>query len=248
MKATVIVLGLTLLFPGTTFGAQSVKRTQPIVYVALGDSITWGLSASKTCQPQTPTPVQAACADATSFPAVLARTLQARGHDVRIQNLAISGARIAWVWAYQVNRITPKANLITLFIGTNDFVDVGSHGPAVLKQFAIQYGTLISYLHAHFARARILLLNVPNMGYLPCCAVMRPAFESWKIVNTLIDAFAGKATIVDLVCDGALYNPRMFPAADAVHPSDAGHARIAADILKALASPKKPAASCPPYF
>ncbi|MBV8726346.1 MAG: SGNH/GDSL hydrolase family protein [Candidatus Eremiobacteraeota bacterium] len=229
--------------------AQSKAAPSPIVYVGLGDSITWGLSASKPCLPETARPVEFACPDATSFPAVLARALRSRGHQVQLQNLAISGARIGWVWADELGKIAPTANLITLFIGTNDFSDIAFRNTTTFDQFARQYVSLVDYLRAVFPKARIVLLNVPNIGYLPCCNATRAAAAvTWKAGNLLINALAGKAIVVDLVCDSALYDAAMFPSADSVHPNDAGHARIAADILATLEHPHKPAAACAPYF
>ena len=221
----------------------------PIVYVALGDSITWGLAASKMCQPAVATPIETACPDATSFPAVLARGLRARGRQVRLQNLAISGARVGWVKAFELNKIDPNANLITLFVGTNDFSDIAFHGTTTFDQFARDYVEVVRFLRVHFPKARVVLLNVPNIGYLPCCTGMRSAAAAtWKAGKLLINALADKAIVVDLACDSALYAAAMFPSADSVHPNDTGHARLAADVLAALDHPHKPATSCAPYF
>ena len=241
---------LTLFSTLVEAAAASPKRAPaPIVYVALGDSITWGLSASKMCQPMIATPVETACPNATSFPAILARALRARGHAVQLQNLGISGARIDWVSAFELNKIDPNANLITLFVGTNDFSDIAFHGTATFDQFARQYDQVVDFLRARFPKARIVLLNVPNIGYLPCCGETRAtAAATWKAGKSLIDALADKTIVVDLACDSALYAAAMFPSADSVHPNDTGHARLAADVLAALDHPHKPATSCAPYF
>lgn len=246
MTATAIAL---LLSPA--YGAQHrpAMRSPDIVYVALGDSITWGLAASKACRPQVPLPAQSACPDATSFPAVVARALSRENRQVKVQNLAISGARISWILTFELSKIASTVTLFTIFIGTNDFSDIAFHGSGSLDQFARQYVGLIDYLKKHFPKARIVVLNVPNIGYLPCCTAMRAAAATtWTAGDRFIDALAGTATVVDLACDTALYDAALFPASDGVHPSDAGHARIANDILAALVSSRKPAASCPPYF
>jgi lysophospholipase L1-like esterase len=248
MRST-LILALLVELMCLGAGVPQKRTPTPIVYVALGDSITWGLDASKMCQPAIATPIDTACPDATSFPAVLARLLQASGHQVRLQNLAISGARVGWVSAFEVKKIDPSANLITLFVGTNDFSDIAFHGTMTFDQFARDYIEVVGFLRVHFPKARIVLLNVPNIGYLPCCTGMRAAAAAtWKAGKLLIDALADKAIVVDLACDAALYDPAMFPSADSVHPNDTGHARLAADVLATLEHPHKPAVSCAPYF
>ena len=47
--------------------APAKREPPPIAYVALGDSITRGLDASKMCQPAIATPIDTAVPDATSF-------------------------------------------------------------------------------------------------------------------------------------------------------------------------------------
>lgn len=219
---------------------------QQIVYTALGDSIAWGLFASKRCWPIVPS--LHGCAGATSFVADVAAGLAKNGRQVWVQNLAISGARLETVLSDEVSKISPKATLVTVFIGMNDFSDIAK-GAKTLTQFQIQYETLLTYLATNLPRAKIVLLNIPNVDYLPCCTGLNGrANGTWEAGNTFINSLAGKYTIVDLVCDESLYSPAMFPAADGIHPSDAGHAEIAADALAALAAPRRPAASCPPYF
>jgi len=246
--------GLTLaLFASVMSVAEGASKLKPpadVVYTALGDSITWGLFASRTCQPLVPSPVATACPHATSFVAEVARALaESRGSDVRLQNLAISGARLSWLLSAELDKLSRKATVITVFIGINDFSDIAFNGSGTLEQFESQYGLLIRYLTTSFPKARLVLLNVPNVEYLPCCReVVDSADPTWKAGNTFINGFARIVTVVDLVCDASLYSPAMFPPADGIHPSDAGHARIAADVLAALAAPHRPAASCPPYL
>ena len=216
--------------------------------MALGDSITWGLAASKTCQPQVATPVETSCPDGTSFTAVLARALHASGRSIRIQNVAISGARVSWILADEIKKIAPDVNLITVFVGANDFSDIAFRRGS-LADFEHQYSALVAYVVRHFPEARIVLVNVPNVGYLPCCGDTRGQGQgTWQAGNAFIDSFANRFSVVDLVCDATLYQAAMFPAQGGIHPGDVGHARIAADIMATLRHPRKPAASCPPYF
>jgi lysophospholipase L1-like esterase len=227
--------------------ARAKAARPPIVYAAVGDSITWGLFASRTCQPAEPLPVASACRGATSFPVDLARALASNGREVRLQNLAISGARVSRLLADELGKISVNATLITVFVGINDFSDIAFRGSGTIGQFEGEYTTLVRYLLTTFPRARLVLLNVPNIAYLPCCTGSSGA-ATWQAGNAFINGFANVATVVDLVCDLSLYGPVMFPPADGIHPSDAGHARIAADVFAALNKPRKPAAACPPFF
>ncbi len=99
--------GLFVRLAAITFillASSVTARAQPVVILALGDSLTAGYGLRP----------------AEAFPAQLERYLKARGHDVRVRNGGVSGdtaaggrARLAWALA-------DGADLVIVELGAND--------------------------------------------------------------------------------------------------------------------------------
>ncbi len=82
----------------------NLKKTEPLVILALGDSLTEGLGVKKT----------------DNYPAILEQALKAKGFDVKVVNSGLSGetssglkSRLDWV-------LQLKPDLTILNIGAND--------------------------------------------------------------------------------------------------------------------------------
>jgi lysophospholipase L1-like esterase len=99
-------------------------------------------------------------------------------------------------------------------------------------------------------QARIIALNVPNVGALPSEArdsidQKRAAQRAAVRMTAAVNGTPG-ITVIDVMCDARLYQPGSF-ASDGLHPNDAGYAVLGAELARAVTSTSYPApkASCP---
>jgi lysophospholipase L1-like esterase len=229
---------------------QAAATAAPIVYAALGDSITAGGSAT---------------APQFYYANVLGATLGAASTtDLGIPgefsgpvNFPDNGLQITYggVLADEVPQIPTNATLVTLYIGTNDYTFLGNLGilpdysnamtveEGVASQYAANIAGIIAGIQIRAPKARIVVATVPN--------------ESWRAINRtepliarqagayLVDAFksaliATGLTVVDLLCEPGMYDETNFGGPYNVHPNNAGHAIIAADFLAQIAHPTPP--------
>jgi lysophospholipase L1-like esterase len=141
MRAGVAALALLV---GVVAAAPSSRETGvPGLYVAIGDSITFGYG------------LHAPGRDA--FPYLVAQRL-----GVRVLDLGIPGVDARGALAFETPRVPRSATLITIFVGTND-ADRIRRGTFTDAQFRRTYRSLIDRAHAAAPFAHIYLLTPSTM-------------------------------------------------------------------------------------
>jgi lysophospholipase L1-like esterase len=122
---------------------------------------------------------------------------------------------------------------------------------AQIDGFGRDMKTLISGIRGRSSKARIVILNLPNLAALPysngLSAADKRTLQMIAVgLNAQVNAMAAQgATVVDMMCDSRLYNPAIF-SSDGFHPNDSGYA-LFADLLYAAAattSATAPQSSC----
>jgi lysophospholipase L1-like esterase len=101
--------------------------------------------------------------------------------------------------------------------------------------------------------SRVVLLNVPNLGALPFLAGSslehRQAAQRLSVgmSQSGVNPLRGSTVaVVDLLCDSRFYQPAIF-SSDGFHPSDAGYALMAEEVVRAYTTTSYPAprSTCP---
>jgi lysophospholipase L1-like esterase len=225
-----------------------VPAPTPIVYAALGDSITAGGQASQIGK--------------TDYVSLIGAALGAQTTDLGIGG-QFSGPEdtyygtvhivYAGVLAAEVPGIPLNANLVTLYIGTNDmylafsqdladYSNAASVAQATDAYYQANIAGIIAGIKARVPQARIVVATVPNYGWqnghnnvplaLASTAMLADSFKATLIATGL--------TVVDLLCEPGMYDEANFAAPGNPHPDDAGHAIIAHDFLAQIAHPTAP--------
>ncbi len=149
--------------------------------------------------------------------------------------------------------VKTDSTLVTVFAGGNDAnaladgakAGLGGADPTAwintqIQGFGRDMTTLVTGIHARAPKARIIILNLPNLAALPYASGRSTSdkrlLQSIAVglnaqVNTMI---AQGATVVDMMCDGRLYSPAIF-SSDGFHPNDTGYA-LFADLIYAAAA------------
>jgi lysophospholipase L1-like esterase len=162
--------------------------------------------------------------------------------------------------------LAADTSLVTIFAGGNDVNVVtaalgggagGSNPNAYIDQqvqaFGEDYAALLAEVRRRAPAARIIALNLPNLGALPNLAGAPPAQRraaqriAVGMTTTVVNRIASQnARVVDLMCDGRLLQPANL-APDGFHPNDAGYAIMAEAVVSAVTSAAypAPATSCP---
>jgi lysophospholipase L1-like esterase len=246
-----------------------------IVYTAVGASDATGHGASVECIPFTE------CPNGTGYVPVTARQLRSQGFTVNLLNLGIPTAvlgRDFQLLGQQYNRtiagnlidqempfVQQNATVVTIFAGGNDVNTItaalggGAGGSdqaafvdAQVRAFASDYATLLNGIRGRAPSARLIVLNLPNLGALPylagASAQQRRAAQRAAVgmTTTVINPLMSQnVTVIDLMCDARAYQSGNY-FSDGFHPNDAGYAFIAAEVVKAITSSTYPAprASC----
>jgi len=253
--------------------APSPPGSSAVFYVAIGASDAAGVGSSVPCLPLTAcsdgtgyVPVIArrlrASREVTltnlSLPGgVLSSDLETLGNSLGRQ---IPGNFIDRLAPF----VPPQATLVTIFAGGNDTNTIasaigagrGGGDPAgyltqQVQAYARDYGRLIDAVRARAPGAVIVVLNLPNMGALPYVAG-RPLPErrivqdvAVRLTTEAINPLASRVPVVDSMCDGRSYDPRIY-SADGFHPNDIGYTYLADLLLPAITagSAPAPAARC----
>lgn len=268
----------------TIFGCAACSDTpasptvgSTIAYAAIGASDVTGVGSSAPCVPY------ADCPDGRGYAFVAARTLRGQGYTVNVTNLGIPtgvisrsfqdlgaqlGRTILGNFIDQEAPFVPgDTTLITVFAGANEVnlmtaalgAGRGGNDPtAYVDQQVATFGTdfrrLLSELRAQAPRARLVVLNVPNVAGMPFLTGgpvgQRQAAQraSVQMTTDVINPLAGPGVaVIDLMCDGRLYDRNNY-SGDGFHPNDAGYAIIGELIARAAvsASHPTPARSCGP--
>jgi acyl-CoA thioesterase-1 len=198
-----IVLLITLLFPGCDRRQQSSQTDEPIsapsyegTLIAVGDSLTAGLGV----------------AESDAWPALLENKLRENGHNWQVINAGISGesssgtlSRIKWIAAR-------KPNIVILETGAND----GFRGipiPVVQENLSravrmLQEGGIAVVLAG--------MQIVQNLGpeYAAAFAGMYPAVAKEQ-----------QCLLVPFILQGVAGEPALNQA-DTIHPNEEGHIQI----------------------
>ena len=160
--------------------------------------------------------------------------------------------------------VNANSTLITIFAGGNDVnVVTGALGRgagasdqtgyinAQIKAFGANYATLLGLLRSRAPSARIVVLNLPNMAGMPflagASAQQRQAAQllSVGMTTTVINLLTAQgAIVIDMMCDARSYQRATY-SGDGFHPSDAGYAWMAAEVVSAATTNyKSPQTSC----
>jgi lysophospholipase L1-like esterase len=222
------------------------------------------------------------CPDSTGYVFAAARHLRSQGFTVTVSNLGFPGAVISprfQAIGRQYGRTDILANFIeqlapfvradtshvTIFAGGNDVNVIttalgggagGGNPNAYIDQqvqgFADDYATLLAEVRRRAPSARIIILNLPNLGGLPYLSTaslaQRQAAQraAVRMTTTAMNPLASATVrVIDLMCDSRLYQ-RANLHSDGFHPNDSGYAIIAAAVVNAVTAGSfpPPASSC----
>lgn len=241
------------------------------VYSAIGASDANGVGSSSPCIPY------ATCPDGKGYVQEIVRRLTAAGKTVTLQNLGVPGAVLSksiQTIANQLNRgaainfiqdeapfVRTDSTLVTIFAGGNDANTIGSalkagyggSNPTAwatqqIQAFGTDMATLVTAVKTRAPKARIVILNLPNLAALPYAAGYTN--DEKKILqqiavglNAGINATTSQgAVVVDMMCDSRLYSSSIF-SSDGFHPNDAGY-QLFADLIFAV-TPSASASTAP---
>ncbi len=238
--------------------ARPATPPPPGLYVAMGDSITYGVGASVKCQafPAHPVDIEEYCPDGTSYAVMTARALRKAGVAGRFMNLGISGAHVEQAIDEEVPYLPADATLVTLYIGTNDSRAVRFPKTAVAEvvdKFEQHFNELLTMIHEKAPKARVVLINFPNEKYLAASyhipdTVLPLYNETSQILARFIDSHYPRYAVVDTVCMRASYDAGLRYKGT-VHPNDKGDAILARRVVRTILAknPPAPPASCAWY-
>jgi len=239
----------------------------PIVYFPVGASDVLGIGSSTPCF------IFEDC-NGTGYVWVAARQLRSRGYTVDVNSLGIPAAVISrqfeelgiqngrTIGGNLIDRQMPfvrqSATLVTIFTGANDVNTIlaalgngagGSDPAGYIDQkvagFASDYVTLLDGIRSRGQSARIIVLNVPNLGALPYLAgaslSQKQAAQraAVRMTTMAINTLQG-VTVIDLMCDARFYQPSSL-SSDGFHPNDSGYAILGDEVVRALTSSSYPA-------
>lgn len=189
-----------------------------LVYVALGDSLTAGVGASKYEE---------------SFPYLLAQYFAGNDRAIVLENRAVSGAKSSdLLQGLLPGAIKDDPDIVTLLIGVNDL-----HGQVSLAQFKDNYDKIVKRLVTE-TKAKIYLINLPLIG---SNQLLLPPYKDLfsrqtRQYNQIIFEIAKKYSVsyIDLYLptEELLRNSGSHYASDFFHPSAEGY-KIWADLIYA---------------
>jgi acyl-CoA thioesterase I len=181
--------------------------TNPIFYVALGDSTGLGVGAVNG-----------------GYVARLYRRMLEQRPSARLANLCVSGATTVDVLRGQLNNgVAKNPQLVTLGIGINDI----SHG-VHLEQFAQNYDRILSVLKEK-TKAQVVVSNIPDVSTARVVPVFLRGKYHQQIVtyNQRLEAIANRygATVFDIfsITTRDLPSHPEYFSPDGFHPSDQGY-------------------------
>jgi lysophospholipase L1-like esterase len=246
-----------------------------IEYTAIGASDVIGFGSTVVCSPFED------CANGRGYVQVAGRDLRSRSFKTNVHPLGIPGAvlssrilnlgrqygRTDLLTTFidqQAPFILPTTTLMTIFAGANDVnVITGALGGGAggadrtgyinsqILAFGQEFSTLIRAVRERVPSARIIVLNLPNMGALPFLARgprdhrLAAQALSVGITTTVFNPLTSSGVLVlDLMCDARAYQAATY-FSDGFHPSDQGYAWIAAEVVAATTTAyRPPATSC----
>ena len=246
-----------------------------IEYTALGASDVIGLGSTVVCIPFED------CPNGRGYVQVSGRELRSRGFTTNVHPLGIPGAvlsrrilnlgaqygrgdLLATLLDQEAPFILERSTLITIFAGGNDVnvittalgggaggTDRTGYINSQVLAFGQEFSMLIRAIRERVPSARIVVLNLPNMGALPFPARAprdhRLAAQALSVgmTTTVFNPLTSSGVLViDLMCDARAYQAVTY-SSDGFHPSDQGYAWLAGEVVAATTTTyKAPAASC----
>ena len=150
-------------------------------------------------------------------------------------------------------RAGPRDDLLAIDLHPTAVMAGGAKGvfagfvDAQVRAFGSDYRTLLDIVRARASGAKLVILNVPNAAGMPYLAgtslAQRQAAQRAAVgmTRTVVNPLASANTIViDLMCDARSYQASTY-SSDGLHPSDAGYAFIAAEVVRAITTTNYPA-------
>jgi lysophospholipase L1-like esterase len=167
----------------------------------------------------------------------------------------------------EVPFVPRESTVVTIFAGGNEVNAItaalgGGAGSGnqqgfidlQVQQFSTDYRAMVDAVRERVGpTARIIALNLPNLARMPFVATaplgQRQAVHRASVgitTNGINPLTTQGVRVVDLMCLAALYQPASL-SADGFHPSDAGYALMATEVVRAVTATSYPAplASCP---
>lgn len=190
-----------------TSAAPSLASPLPHSYAALGASETYGVGA---------TPYH------RGYAYLVAHDLGAR-HFV---DVGIPGTTLPAGYEIELTRaLEIRPSLCTVFFGVND-LRAGIHRDVFTQDLHDLVATL------RRAHSQVIIIGIPNLALVPAVAAMhlanlRQVINSWNAGMREVARETG-ARFFDLTrYDAEIKNHPRYVAPDGLHPSNAGHARLA---------------------
>ncbi|MDR3735347.1 MAG: SGNH/GDSL hydrolase family protein [Acidobacteriaceae bacterium] len=220
------------------------------LYVAMGDSITYGVGIKQNCAafPAHPVDIASFCPEGQSYAILTALALRKAGVAGHFMNLGIGGAHVERIIADELPYLPVEATLVTVYIGTNDSRVVKNlkHPIAdVVQQYEEHYDQLLAMIHARAPKARIVLIDFPNEKYLAETYhfpdEVLPRFDATsQLLAQFIDGHYPKYAVVDTICNPKSYDATLLYKGG-VHPNEAGAFLLAQDVVRVILADKPPA-------
>lgn len=194
------------------------SATSSLIYVALGDSLTSGVGATKYSQ---------------SYPYLLAKYLAGDDHQVTLKNYSVPGAKTQdLLGGLLPGAIKANPDVVTILIGVNDI-----HGKISTQEFAASYEEILNRLTKE-TKAKIYVINIPFIGsnsliWQPHRYLYQTRTNEFnKIIKQL--AFKYQVNYIDLYTSTYLLlrEPGIHYSADLFHPSAEGY-KIWSDLIYA---------------
>jgi acyl-CoA thioesterase I len=222
--ALVWVVVLMLFFPigGTAARATAPRGPAPIVYAAIGDSLTEGAGAD---DPET-----------QSYPAVLARHLPRGAHFL---NFGGSGASLDTDRTYELpGALAAHATLVTIWVGANVY-DYKLVTPETVRAAAAYYTANLDQMLRTLQRKHVRVF-VANEPYVLIAYSLTSAADraDARIINQAIAAAAARhgATVIDVdAATKVLWGNPDF-VSDGVHLTTAGYRVLAGMFYRVMHS------------
>jgi lysophospholipase L1-like esterase len=257
--------------------APTPPPSNEVFYAAVAASDGIGFGGSVPCVPFDPD-----CPSGTGYVYLLKRRLQSDGRTVSLVNRSLPGAVLSGailtlardigrsdVPGTFIDQIVPfipaNSTHLTIFAGGNDANviaqniragrgagDIRAFIDQQVAQWGTDYQDLVRRLRARAPNARVVALNLPNLGAAPYVSgnpvqersiLQRIAVGLSDRVNALTSQ---NVLVVDLMCDARVYDASAF-SGDGFHPNDRGYAIMSELTFPALATgtASMPSASCP---
>ena len=153
-------------------------------------------------------------------------------------NRGISGNRIVDLYArWKIDGVNLQPNMISILIGVNDtWHEFGSQNGVEVDRYETIYRLLLDYTLERLPKVRLVLCE----PFVLPCGVVTPAWENEmaqrrQIVKNLADTYSATFVPFQTMFDNALDDaPPHQWAEDGVHPTPAGHQRMADLWLKTV--------------